>query len=701
MAADTAREALAGVRRLYARRSAPILLELDLTVDPVEGVPGDPVSAALARRRPSLRTIVDGLRRAGQDDRAATLIARIAPCGTPLARVQEIRDAVIAFRDAGGTAFAYADAFGEFGGGTVPYYLACAFDQIWLAPPGDLGLTGVALETPFLRDALDRLGIEIQVGQRHEYKNAANTFVERDFTAAHREASERIVVSSLSMIVDGVAAARGLSPARVRELIDNAPLSAEQARRAGLVDRLGYRDEVYAAARAHARRTAGAATPAVATAGAAGSAAGAAGAAGEAGAGADAAARGTRRADAPAGGDVLAGGTATTAEDERDGVIMMYLAHYQRTAQRREASRSRLPVPMPRLGGRPAEPGGKAFRRGPERRKVIALIHGTGPVLLGRGGRAPLRGPAMASDALTAAFRAAGRDEDVAAAVFRVDSPGGSYVASDLIRREVERFQATGRPVVVSMGSVAASGGYFVALGADAIVAHPGTLTGSIGVLGGKQVVRELLDRIGVRFGAVAGGENALMTSPRREFSPAERKKLDEFLDRVYEDFVTKVAAGRRMTPEAVHEVARGRVWTGADAHERGLVDVLGGLFQACELAWEKAGLPASVTPRLRVLPKLALADRLRPPRSSEDPAAAGVGGAPLAGPLSAGWPLTGTALLEASLEAMAHRVAGGAYAPAGGDVFAAGWGPLAAAAARAGLPAGGPLLMPPLGLVI
>ncbi|WP_206437605.1 S49 family peptidase, partial [Candidatus Protofrankia datiscae] len=156
----------------------------------------------------------------------------------------------------------------------------------------------------------------------------------------------------------------------------------------------------------------------------------------------------------------------------------------------------------------------------------------------------------------------------------------------------------------------------------------------------------------------------------------------------------------RKMTPEAVHEVARGRVWTGADAHERGLVDVLVGLSQACELAWEKAGLPTSVTPRLRVLPKLALADRLRPPRSSEDPAAAGVGGVPLAGPLSAGLPLTGTALLGASLEVMAHRVVGGVYATAGGDAFAAGWGPLAAAAARAGLPAGGPLLMPPLGRI-
>jgi protease-4 len=622
MAGGAARQALASVHRVYEARSAPIVLELDLTVDPFEGVPTDPVAAALARRRQSLRAIVDGLRRAGVDNRASTLVARIAPCGMSLARAQEIRDAVLAFRDAGGMTFAYADAFGEFGGGTVPYYLASAFNEIWLAPPGELGITGVALETPFLRDALDRLGIEIQVSQRHEYKNAVNMFLERDFTAAHREASGRIVASSLSMIIDGVAAGRGLPPERVRDLIDDAPLSGAQALRAGLVDRLGYRDEVYAAARAHARRAvAGTAAPVPRT--------------------------GTDRERADRDG-VEQEGTDQDGVDQ-DGVRLVYLSYYRRASMRREASRPRIPA----LG---------AVRS--ERRRVIAVIHGTGPVLLSQAGRPPLAGPVMTADALTAAFRAAGRDDDVAAVVFRIDSPGGSYVASDLIRREVERFQRTGRPVVVSMGSVAASGGYFVALGADVIVASPGTLTGSIGVLGGKQVVRELLDKLGVRFGAVAEGENALMASPRRAFSPAERGKLEEFLDRVYDDFVAKVAAGRGMSSQAVHDVARGRVWTGADAHERGLVDELGGFSRACELAWDKVGRPGSDVPRLRLLPRQGLVTRLRPPRSSDDPVAAAIGSAAVTG----GW---------------------GAWN---------GWGRLAASAARAGLPMGGPLLMPPIG---
>ncbi len=641
MAEGTPRQALASIHRLYARRSEPIVLELDLTVDPLEGIPADPLAAALARRQPTLRAIVDGLRRAGSDDRASTLIARIAPCGMPLARAQEIRDAVIAFRAAGGRAFAYSDAFGEFGGGTIPYYLASAFDEIWLAPPGELGATGVALETPFLRDALDRLGIEIQVGQRHEYKNAVNTFVERDFTDAHREASRRIVTSSLSMIIDGIATGRGLPPDRVRELIDSAPLSGAQAREAGLVDRLGYRDEVYAAAKAHARQA------------------------------------GTGAAPGP-GPSTDESGADESGADRDDGVTLQYLSHYRRVSLRREAARPRVPA----LGAARSE-----------RRRVIAVIHGTGPVVLGHPGRSPLAGPVMTADALTAAFRAAGRDDDVAAVVFRVDSPGGSYVASDLIRREVERFQATGRPVVVSMGSVAASGGYFVALGADVIVANPGTLTGSIGVFGGKQVVRELLDKVGVRFGAVAEGENALMTSPRRAFSPSEREKLEEFLDRVYDDFVTKVAAGRGMSSQEVHEVARGRVWTGADARERGLVDELGGFSRACELAWEKAGRPGAGTPRLRVLPRSGLVDRVRPARSSED-AAAGTGvmggmGARPAGSLVGG--------LAASAVSAATAAFGGPTLFAD-TAFTGGWGPLAAVAARAGLPLGGPLLMPPIG---
>src|SRR5262249_49079637 len=149
------------------------------------------------------------------------------------------------------------------------------------------------------------------------------------------------------------------------------------------------------------------------------------------------------------------------------------------------------------------------------------------------------------------------------------------------------------KPVIVSMGNVAASGGYFVAMAADTIVAQPGTLTGSIGVFVGKPVVSGLLDRIGVTMGSVESGAHAQMFATTRDFSDSELERLTVRLDRIYEDFTAKAAEGRGLSRERIHELARGRVWTGADARENGLVDELGGLDQAIDLARKKAGLPA------------------------------------------------------------------------------------------------------------
>ncbi len=686
------RKALADVRQIAARRTAPIVLELDLTADPVEGVPGDPLALALAHRRTTLRDIVESLRYAAQDPRVSVVVAHIAACGMPLARIQEIRTAIAAFRAAGGTAIAYADTFGEFGGGTGPYYLACAFDEIWLAPSGDCGLTGLGMETPFLRGALDRLGVAVEIGQRYEYKNAVNTLVERDFTPAHLEAVSRIIESSSEQVVAGIAEGRSMSPDRVRRLIDLGPLAGSVALDTRLIDRLGYRDEVYDAARRRVRH-----------AGDGGAATG----------------------GAPDGPQPDGIGAAGPPVPDAAEPVLMYASAYRRLATRREKSPVRRVTTLAARGPgafflREADPepgnghgeGADAPRHQPDaaqgtplapsvtpphgdpRRSVVALIHGTGPVVLGAGATGPFSGPVLAAEATAAAFRAAARDEDVAAAVFRVSSPGGSYVASDLVRREAELFRASGRPLIVSMGDVAASGGYFVSLAADVIVASPGTLTGSIGVFAGKQVVRELLEKVGVGFGAVAEGEHALMMSPRRPFTAGEREKLEEFLDRVYADFVDKVAASRRLTREQVHELARGRVWTGADARAHGLVDELGGLADALRLAWSRAGLPGEDTPRVRLAPKPSVLERVRTPKSSEDRSAARLFGTRA----SAGtWTRLAAALAPEMLGSAAAAVGLGA-APVGG--FVSGWGTWAPLAARLGLPAAGPLMMPPMGRI-
>jgi protease-4 len=260
-------------------------------------------------------------------------------------------------------------------------------------------------------------------------------------------------------------------------------------------------------------------------------------------------------------------------------------------------------------------------RRLPGRsRRVVALVIAAGTIHQGRSRRGPLGGASAGSDTVGAALRSAGRDASVGAVVLRVDSGGGSYVASDAIAREVALLRAGGTPVVVSMGSVAASGGYFIAAPADRVLALPGTLTGSIGVLAGKLVTRGLADRVGLHRELVTAGDHAAMLTTTRLFTADELARLDAWLDEVYDDFVGQVACGRGLSRGEVEAVARGRVWTGADALDRGLVDELGGLGAAADTARQLAGLPADA--ELRRWPQVGPLDRLRPPTSSDDPAA-------------------------------------------------------------------------------
>jgi protease-4 len=262
----------------------------------------------------------------------------------------------------------------------------------------------------------------------------------------------------------------------------------------------------------------------------------------------------------------------------------------------------------------------------------------------------------MGSDTVAAALRAAAADERARAVVLRVNSPGGSYTASDVIWREVVRVRAAGKPVVVSMGDVAASGGYFISAPADVIVAQPGTITGSIGVILGKPVLQEMFGRAGVSTDTVTEGANATMFSSSRPFSEAEWDQINVWLDAVYADFTEKVASGRRLTAERVHELARGRVWTGADAVANGLADKAGGMSDAIAIARKRAGLRDDAP--VRVYPRLGPLDQLRPAESSEArPAAA------------ARFDITA--------------------------LFAEGWGPAWQFAAAVGLPPYGPLMLP------
>ncbi|MGD9615358.1 MAG: signal peptide peptidase SppA [Alphaproteobacteria bacterium] len=515
----TASLAVLGVGALvwYLAASRPSLPDsIVLTADLNRGLAAGPSQDALSEivfgDKPTLRGFLDAIERAGDDPRVRALYVQLGQDGLALATAQEVRDAIQAFRAKGKFALAFSESFGEFGPGTRPYYVATACDEIWVQPLGSVGLIGLRTEVPFFRGTLDWLGITPSFGRREEYKTAANSLTETAMTGPQREQTEALLTALSGQVARGIAASRRLSETQVGALIDRGPLFADEAQAAGLIDRIGYRDEALAETRGRAGSGAG----------------------------------------------------------------LMPLSRYVEAA------------------GRPHTSGPK-----------IALIHGAGMVVQGGGGDDLLSGDAtLSARKIARAFRDAARDPEVRAILFRVDSPGGSAVASETIWREVARARERGKPVIVSMGDLAASGGYYIAAPADKIVAQPATLTGSIGVLAGKLVVTGLLDKLGVTSEAVQRGANAAMFSPFEDFSPTARARLDAFLDQTYRGFKERVAAGRRMTADEVEAVAKGRVWSGEEARERGLVDALGGYDVALLLAKEAAAIPADGEIELVVFPQ-------------------------------------------------------------------------------------------------
>jgi protease-4 len=240
---------------------------------------------------------------------------------------------------------------------------------------------------------------------------------------------------------------------------------------------------------------------------------------------------------------------------------------------------------------------------------TIALIYADGLIQRGKSTDNPLGGAGvLGADTVIDAFRAAQHDPSVRAILFRIDSPGGSAVASESIWRAVVRARQAGKPVVVSMGNVAGSGGYYIAAAADRIVAEPGTLTGSIGVVAGKLLIDGLMQKAGASWDAVQIGDDAAIFSPLQEFSPQGYQRFEAFLDAVYAGFKARVAEGRKLTPDQVEDIAKGRVWTGEQAKARGLVDALGGYSLALTLTKQAAHIPGDQNVTVKLFP---------PPRSN------------------------------------------------------------------------------------
>jgi protease-4 len=521
------------------------VLELDLQSVPNETGGFDPLAVIASGGRPlQLRDAITAIHRAAEDDRVAGLIARVQIPAAAAGPVQELREAIAAF-SAAKPSLAWAETYP----GTLSYYLASAFREVWMQPSGTVALVGFATNAMFLRDALDKAGVQAQFIARGEYKSAANLFTQDGYTDAHREADSRLIESLHAQVFAAVAESRHIEPAEVNALADQAPLLRDAAVEGRLVDRIGYRDEAYG-----------------------------------------------RIAE-------LVGAPSDSGDaDGPDAPPRLYLSRYPRAG---------VSVPTPPLPGRKSKP-------------TIAVVTLAGPIVSGRGGRqlSPFGTSSAGGDTIAAALREAGADDAVSAVVLRVDSPGGSVTASETVWREVNRLREAGKPVVASMGAVAASGGYYVSMSADAIVANPGTITGSIGVVTGKLVARDLKDRLGIGSDSVRTNPNADAWSVNKPFTDEQHAHVEAEADLFYTDFVQRVAQGRNMTVEDVDAVARGRVWTGADALERGLVDELGGLRTAIGRAKVLAGFDADTDVKLVSLPGSSWVDMLRPKPSSQ-PAAA------------------------------------------------------------------------------
>jgi len=493
------------------------ILEANLEQSFLEDIPDTPAARLMTTDRQTLRDVVDAIDRGANDDRVVGMIAHVGAgiMGMPrmgVAQVQELRDAVLRFRAHKKFAVAYAETFGEFGPGNGAYYLATAFDQIYLQPSGDVGLTGILMESPFIKGTLAKLGTSFHGDHRYEYKNALNFYTETKYTPPHKEAMTAIMNSWFGQMKDGICQGRGIAPEKFQAIVDAGPYLGKEAVDAKLVDGVAYRDQVY---------------------------------------------------------DIVKTKAGNKAE-------LLYLDKYLDRA------------------GRPHGRG-----------KKVALVFGVGDVTRGKSDYDPVQGSQnMGSDTVAAAIRAAAQDEDVKAILFRVDSPGGSYVASDTIWREVVNARKAGKPVIVSMGNLAGSGGYFVAMAADKIVAEPGTITASIGVLGGKLLTSGLWDKIGLSWDEVHQGEKATMFTTTHDYTPAEWARFEAWLDRVYVDFTGKVAEGRKLPKEKVLEIAKGRIWSGQDAKNLGLVDELGGYDTALKLAKQAARIPESDDVRIVVYPR-------------------------------------------------------------------------------------------------
>lgn len=498
--------ALAVVGAFVLRDKAPVLPDRMVLALTLFGTPEDApdLSGWISRFvpvEPSLREVTEAVYKAAGDPRVEALAVRLNGGDYNWADVQELRSAVLAFKESGKPSYVYAESYGDLYPGMAVYYLASAFDEVWLQPVGSVSITGFHAEMPYFRKTLEMVGVKPDILQKGEYKTAPESALLDGMSDAQRETLHGILSSMMGDFFEAVASGREMPVASIGPLIDSAPYTADEAKERKLVDTIGYEDELL---------------------------------------------------------DKIF-------EDEGRQMVDALSYFYE------------------------VEPPVKLFKKSHQPIKnvhetmAVAIVYINGLIVSGGDGGLMGGEDVVFADDVAGAIQEAAEDEDVRAIVLRVVSPGGSPSASETIRRAVELARQKGKYVVVSMGAEAASGGYWVSVDADRIYAQNGTLTGSIGVFGGKASFDGLWKKIGVNWDGVEIGANASLWSMNRPYDSAQKETVGRMLDQIYDAFVDRVAKGRKFSRDVVESMAGGRVWTGRQAKERGLVDEVGGLRQALE----------------------------------------------------------------------------------------------------------------------
>ena len=477
---------------------ANTVLQIDFNANYAE-VRGDELFAEFSGSSVySVYDLIKAINIAAEDTRVKAIAASINVTPLGLAQIQDISRAIELFKSSGKEAYLFSSGMGSFGRGTKEYYLASFFDEIWLQPSAEIGITGVSIEVPFFKKILGKLGVTPEFYSRYEYKTAAASLTENSLSKPYKEELNKLGQGLFDQMIDAIAYNRHLSQDKVKTLINQAPLFADEALNEGLTDKLGYQQEMESfLERRYQAKT-------------------------------------------------------LPIED-----YMANLSDYQE-----------------------------------DEAPLVAVLALEGAINSGLSSTSPVNDMVIGSQSVIEQLDDLSKYNNLKALIVRINSPGGSYTASDEIWYALKRFKAwKSVPIVVSMSNYAASGGYFVSLAGDYIIAEPATLTGSIGVLGGKIVLADLWKKLDINWAELKYGDNAGILSANHKFSPSEKKVFNRSLDRIYDDFTAKVAKARNLDIAQMDKIARGRVWLGDEALKLGLIDALGGFESALVKAKELGGI--------------------------------------------------------------------------------------------------------------